>query len=377
MKSCRFIVALFVLIVMNSQASLSALSKVDTSDIVVSYYYTRIYTPPPYTQESRGVLDEFRAVVKERMEQNEFMLFAMQEPEIKAVMRQLLEAEDFDALAGPMSMYLALNNAVLEKSSSLTMQLMFIVAISFLAFMILTIAYIHRKSQVERIKKEVGERKLAYELTVRAQEEERSRIYKDLHDSVMQDIRCSLQLLKGMDANSRPPEGSVILQLQEMQRNSLASIRTIVGNMMPPLLQGVPFADVLRDWCAFASRTYGASVPCVVEADVASLLDGLSEVKKLNVFRIMQEAVGNAHRHSHSDEISVLVRKDALCEGCINLIVTDDGVGFDGSKMGELEAGRGHLGLRGMKARAEASGGTLKVLTAEGAGTEVFASIPL
>lgn len=311
------------------------------------------------------------------MEQNEFMLFAMQEPEIKAVMRQLLEAEDFDALAGPMSMYLALNNAVLEKSSSLTMQLMFIVAISFLAFMILTIAYIHRKSQVERIKKEVGERKLAYELTVRAQEEERSRIYKDLHDSVMQDIRCSLQLLKGMDANSRPPEGSVILQLQEMQRNSLASIRTIVGNMMPPLLQGVPFADVLRDWCAFASRTYGASVPCVVEADVASLLDGLSEVKKLNVFRIMQEAVGNAHRHSHSDEISVLVRKDALCEGCINLIVTDDGVGFDGSKMGELEAGRGHLGLRGMKARAEASGGTLKVLTAEGAGTEVFASIPL
>lgn len=321
-------------------------------------------------------MQEFHSIIKERMEQSEFTLFAMQKPEIKSVMRQLLEAKDFDDLAEPMARYLVLHNAVLEKSSSLIMQLMFIVVISFLAFMILTIAYVHRKTQFERMQRESIERKLSYELTVRAQEEERGRIYKDLHDSVMQDIRCSLQLLKAAVANGQSPDRSVLLQLEEMQRNSLEGIRSIVGNMMPPLLQGVSFADVLRDWCAFASRTYGASVPCVVEPAAVKLLDRLSELKKLNVFRIMQEAVGNAHRHSRSDEISVLVRQDAQSQGYVNLIVTDDGVGFDSSKMGEWEAGREHLGLRGMKARAEASGGTLKIRTDEGAGTEVFASIP-
>ena len=95
-----------------------------------------------------------------------------------------------------------------------------------------------------------------------------------------------------------------------------------------------------------------------VRADVATV-----------VYRVVQEALTNVVRHAHASSASVAVTAGAVR---LRAIIEDDGIGFD-----PAEPVSGHLGLQGMTERAELIGGTVRVVSAPGAGTTVVLEVPL
>jgi signal transduction histidine kinase len=142
--------------------------------------------------------------------------------------------------------------------------------------------------------------------------------------------------------------------------------RQSIVNLRSPKPQVADLADALRQAgeraiaggpVVFKFAVSGASSPAWVDADEQLL-------------RIGQEALFNAVRHAGASEVSVELRYQ---EDSVVLRVSDDGRGFDPNQVHEAD---GHCGLASMKERAEALGGRLQIMTAEGRGVEVQAVVP-
>jgi two-component system NarL family sensor kinase len=195
---------------------------------------------------------------------------------------------------------------------------------------------------------------------VEASDAERRRIARDLHDGVVQDLAGTAFALSATarDASTEPHTADRLRPLAGSLRKSLRSLRSLLVEIYPPDLDAQNLPAALDDLVAPAA---GVSVLATVR--VGEVGSASREAVAL-VWRVAQEAVRNALRHSHCRNLSVDV--DRIDDRLV-LRVSDDGVGISGADSGPAY----RFGLRGLHDLVRESGGTLDIDSAPGRGTSV------
>jgi signal transduction histidine kinase len=193
--------------------------------------------------------------------------------------------------------------------------------------------------------------------------QERGRLARELHDAVSQrlfSIRAharAASVLVSQDASRAATEISAIA---EISAQAHAELRAVVDGLAPLELDGL--ASSLRRYASLASRAHG--IPVRVSAEEVT---GLDEKVEAAAFRIAQEALHNALRHSGASAVEVSLSRTPRR---LTLTVSDDGTGFDPA------LASGGLGLASMRERAAFVGGVLRVRSAPGKGTEIRLAVP-
>jgi two-component system sensor histidine kinase UhpB len=208
--------------------------------------------------------------------------------------------------------------------------------------------------RLERDRRESGRRALT------AQENERARIARGLHDEVGQVLTGVLLQLNSVSDAFGHERQHELEETQQMVRQALEEVRRISQELRPELLEHLGLLSALTE----LTRAF-RGLRVVREFD--QQLPPLSPEVELAVYRIAQESLTNVARHAKASSVKVSLRGDA--EGVV-LQVADDGTGFDPGV-----AARGAGGLRGMQERAVLVGGSL-VIHADGAGSEVRFEVP-
>jgi signal transduction histidine kinase len=196
--------------------------------------------------------------------------------------------------------------------------------------------------------------------------QERARLARDLHDAVSQklfSVRAKARAAAVLV--SRDPARAVeeIDSVAALAGEAHAELRAVIDGLAPPDLAAGGLTGSIRAYAVLAGRTHGAEV--VVDAGELPALDSDQETA---LYRVAQEAIGNALRHSGSRQVSVCLYRR---QRSVVLEVSDRGAGFD---PGSALAG---LGLTTMRERAASAGGRLSITTAPGTGTRVRLSVPV
>jgi PAS domain S-box-containing protein len=204
---------------------------------------------------------------------------------------------------------------------------------------------------------------------LRAAEEERRRIARELHDDTAQRLAAILLRLHLVHAERSVSERERLLDevRSELVEASEAVRRTARG-LRPPALEEVGVVTALRAHVRSREDQGGPSV----ELDAHPVDEDLDEEGKLVLYRVVQEALSNVMRHADASRVGIRI---AVAQGRVTALVEDDGCGFD-PRLRLAEDGRG-LGLIGMRERAALVGGSVSVESAPGAGTRVRLEIPV
>ena len=212
---------------------------------------------------------------------------------------------------------------------------------------------------VEKHKREIS---ALNERLMKAQEQERIRIAGELHDGVMQEMLAVTMMLG--TAKRRIPDNSeataTIDKAQQKLVQAGTDIRQLSHDLHPPLLQEAGLPKAVHAYCEQFSTA--ASIPVACDADES--VDDLSRGAALALFRIVQEALGNAAKHAAAKRIIVRLKRSA---GVVSLTVSDDGVGFDRGRLASV----GGLGLITMRERASQLNGMFEFESAPGRGTTI------
>ena len=217
-------------------------------------------------------------------------------------------------------------------------------------------------SDRERMEQDL--RRQAAELAASA---ERAHLARELHDSVTQALFAmslttrSIELLLPRDRDAALEKFE---ELRQLQREALAEMRSLIFELRPGSLERDGLAQALRTHTAALESRVGLSILVTT-----SLPERLPLEMEENLFRIAQEALHNVVKHASAKEVRVAVEARG---GSIRLSVTDDGRGFDPSRVPEA-----HLGLAGMRARAERLGGTVTLRSRPGEGTTIEVLVPM
>jgi two-component system sensor histidine kinase UhpB len=193
-----------------------------------------------------------------------------------------------------------------------------------------------------------------------AQEGERLRIAQELHDEVGQTLTAVILRLDGLVR--RGPAGE-LAEAREAVRKTLEDVRAIARRMRPEALDGLGLVSALAALTNSLERASGVAIARRIDRALPELR---SEVE-LVVYRVAQEALTNALRHSRCDSALLDLR---VAGGTVELVVEDSGEGFDTTLVPE------GAGIRGMRERALLVGGVLEVEGGVGEGTAVRLRIP-
>lgn len=194
---------------------------------------------------------------------------------------------------------------------------------------------------------------------LRLQDEEHRRIARELHDGTVQTLSAALMNLSVLSESPALRElryeRTLVSRTQDFMNQSVKELRTLSYLLHPSVLDELGLVPAVRSWLdGFTERT---GIP--VDISMPSPMSRLSPEVETALFRIIQEALGNIHRHAHASNASVRLE----IENCtINLEITDDGRGFDPARANR-KAG---VGLPGMRERAVQLGGSLAVASQPG-----------
>ena len=210
-----------------------------------------------------------------------------------------------------------------------------------------------------------------YGQVVASREEERKRIARELHDRVIQEL---IDLLFAVDAAAAgSPERSETLGLRGRLREVIDGLRDLCSELRPSALDDLSFPLAVQGYVEEMRKKSGLAISLTLPLDADESLESLPEPVPLSLFRVLQEGLLNAHRHSGAKEVRVGLSVDAHR---ILLEVTDDGRGFAcPPSWGELLR-EGHFGLAGASERMSLIGGKLEVESSRDGGTTLRASVP-
>lgn len=213
--------------------------------------------------------------------------------------------------------------------------------------------------------------------TLRAAEEERKKLARELHDDTAQQLATSLLRIRLAQRTEDPGDRVTILDdLRSEILRTAESVRRIARGLRPPALQDVGLVAALRSHIRGVSEA--TEVDTRIENGIpAGVLDeDLDDDARLVIYRVVQEAVSNALRHSGASSVEVRLQLEGeVPHRRVVVRIEDDGVGFDPARM-ETAEGNG-LGLIGMQERAAIVGGALEIESDSGEGTRIRLEIPL
>jgi PAS domain S-box-containing protein len=207
----------------------------------------------------------------------------------------------------------------------------------------------------------------------RAQEEERKRIARELHDETTQSLVAIAHQMENLAFNNKhlsAEDIELLNNLREQVKNALQGVRQFSQDLRLPVLDDLGLLPALEWLTSNLEKEYKIKT----ELKVIGTQRRLGSEAEILLFRIVQEAVNNAGRHAEASQVEVTVE---FSEDKIMTTIRDDGKGFELPRtLGEL-ARIGKLGLAGMEERARLLGGNLTVQTLPGKGTTVVVNAPV
>ena len=205
-----------------------------------------------------------------------------------------------------------------------------------------------------------------------AQENERQRIARELHDDTIQSLIVLSRRLETLGASDeRLPEAITqgIKELRELTGGVIQRVRRFSQDLRPSILDDLGLLPALEELTTDLNRQAGLQA----EFQVLGTKRRLSSEVELTLFRIAQEALNNVRKHAQATRVVLTVE---FINGAVQMTVQDDGKGFIPPKLTEHLVAVGKLGLLGMYERARLIGGTLTVESAPGQGTRVIVKVP-
>lgn len=200
---------------------------------------------------------------------------------------------------------------------------------------------------------------------VKAQEDERRRLARELHDEIGQQLTALGLNLRALERDVDADGRARLQDAQHIVGECLAAVSARVLDLRPTLLDDIGLVAALDDYCRRQEERAGVCITL----DAEPALEPLPDEIRITAFRLVQEAVNNAIRHAGASSIDVAVqRRDAL----LLLAIADDGRGFE-----PAVARGGGVGLEAMRERCALVGGMLRIDSADGAGTRLQAQLPL
>jgi signal transduction histidine kinase len=201
---------------------------------------------------------------------------------------------------------------------------------------------------------------------VEAQELERTRLARELHDETGQALTSILLGLKSLEERVDTVEGrAAVAEMRELVVSTLQDVRRLAVELRPSALDDFGLVSALERLRDSVTEKSG------IEVDVQSQLrlERLPQAIETALFRIVQEALTNVVKHAMASRVTVLLTQKG---NAVRLIVQDDGRGFDTRDVRD-----GGLGLIGMRERVSLLGGRMSVESTRGAGTMLSAEVPL
>jgi signal transduction histidine kinase len=200
---------------------------------------------------------------------------------------------------------------------------------------------------------------------IEAQETERARIARELHDEAGQELTALALQLRAMDDHVIGEEGRAHLAAARhaLARTS-ANLRALAIELRPSGLKDHGLASAIERQAARVQESSGIAIDLVV----ASIPGNLGDAVEIALFRVVQEALTNVARHSDAQHVSVVASAKG---GRLRLVIEDDGKGFD------PEAPTDRLGLAGIRERIQLIGGGLRIESAPQAGTTVIVELEI
>jgi two-component system sensor histidine kinase UhpB len=208
-----------------------------------------------------------------------------------------------------------------------------------------------------------GERRESARRELAAQERERTRIARELHDEIGQNLTAMAMLLKRLADEAEEPIAGRIGDARASMLAAVDDVRRIARQLRPDLLDDLGLAAALTTLCQRMEESTGVRI----DRDLPREPPALSPEAETVLYRVAQESLTNAARHSGATEVRLALSVDAT--GAIEMTVTDNGIGFPF----EIAS---NGGIRGMRERALLIGGTLELSEGEPAGARVALHVP-
>ncbi|HLY60591.1 MAG TPA: PAS domain S-box protein [Terriglobia bacterium] len=200
-----------------------------------------------------------------------------------------------------------------------------------------------------------------------ALEEQAKRIAHELHDESGQLLASVHIALEGVARNLASREKKALENIKNLLDQIESQLRRLSHELRPTILDDLGLPSAIEFLAQGVSQR--SHLPITVESDIEGRLPAQVEVA---LYRVVQEALNNAAKHSGAKGVNISISRDAKTIHCS---VSDDGVGFE-SKAGAGRNGRPGLGLVAMRERLAAVGGTIAIRTGPGEGTKILASVP-
>jgi two-component system sensor histidine kinase UhpB len=205
---------------------------------------------------------------------------------------------------------------------------------------------------------------------IRAQEQERKRIARELHDDTAQVLFAQLLRIAAFKSSASPEVREIAERLEETTVEAIEGVRRMAVELRPPALDDLGLLAALGDLAQRFMDQRGIEVDYQARGSRGRLP---AEVE-LVLYRVAQEAMTNVAKHAGATRVWIDLDRDA---DDVTLSVRDNGRGFDPAIARESDERGLGLGLFGMEERVSLVGGTFSIWPRQGGGTEIFAFIPL
>ncbi|MGI1690953.1 sensor histidine kinase [Thermoanaerobacter uzonensis] len=248
------------------------------------------------------------------------------------------------------------NKAIIEKAEKLASQIS-------IALNYLNSDLKEMNSQLEQLK----DRQALSVKIIEAQEEERKRIAREIHDGpaqAMANVLLKSELCEKLIAKDIELAKIELKNLKDIVQQSLKEVRKIIYDLRPSALDDLGLVPALSRYIKNFSEETGIFVDFTVLSDYKRL----SPEIEITCFRVVQEALTNIKKHSRAKNASV---KFEFGMRFISVIIKDDGIGFDKENIGQ------GYGLMGMRERVEILNGKFEISSFKNKGTQIYISIPV
>jgi len=207
---------------------------------------------------------------------------------------------------------------------------------------------------------------------IHGREEERVRLAREVHDGPAQVLANSLMVLESCYALAQQSGTEKLVTMLDRMRGStregMLEVRRFIADLRPGGMEEHGLAAALADYIRGYINAYDARVALDIEP-----LPQLPRESEIVLYRIVQEALQNAHKYARGAQVIIRMARQA---GVLRLSIRDDGPGFDPHEVAR-RAGRSNWGLMSMRERAELIGARFSVASSPGHGTEVVVSLPV
>ena len=206
---------------------------------------------------------------------------------------------------------------------------------------------------------------------IEQREQDRLQIARDLHDGPVQTLTGAIFSLQALSLECQDAQALKSMEItRDLMKEALTELRGYAQELRPPVLFNFGLTRAFENHLEGLRQKYPA---LNVRLEIQHDPEPLPEAVRMTLFRIFQESLANILKHARASELSVALNQD---DGHVSLEIADNGAGFEVPSDLLLLVRQGHLGLVGMRERAEAIGGHMEIIAAPGQGTRIRVRVP-